>query len=169
MKFFNMNKITSFGQKRFIDKQSHNYLKGLLTKMNEQSVYVENENNFKSSFLKKLQVDSFTLTDGRCLIKRVPEEQQMQKETMLDVGKVQVVINNKNGEIIDYYKPVMTSWNKILNNISKYMKILSENFDNLDIVKRTRLNLNGLTETGLEKQKRLDEEFKKLESKIVKK
>ena len=63
----------------------------------------------------------------------------------------------------------MTSWNKILNNISKYMKILSENFDNLDIVKRTRLNLNGLTETGLEKQKRLDEEFKKLESKIVKK
>ena len=49
------------------------------------------------------------------------------------------------------------------------MKILSENFDNLDIVKRTRLNLNGLTETGLEKQKRLDEEFKKLESKIVKK
>lgn len=69
----------SFEQKRYLDKQTYGYLQELLPKINKQAVYVSNDTNYKSSFLKELQVDDFTLIDGRTLLKQVPQEEQLQK------------------------------------------------------------------------------------------
>lgn len=160
--------VISFGQKRYLDKQTYGYLKKLLPEMNKQAVYVANDINYKSSFLKELKVDNFTLIDGRMLLKQVPKNEQLQKETLIEFGKTQLVINNKDGEIIDYTKSALTPWNALLKNVSKYIKFIAEHFDNTDLVKRTRLNSNGLTEEGLIKQNKLDEEFTKLESSLLK-
>lgn len=158
---------TSFGQKRYLDKQTYGYLKELLPKMNKQAIYVSNDTNYKASYLKELKVDKFTLTDGRTLLKQVPQEEQLQKETLIEYGKTQLVINNKDGEIIDNNKPVLTSWKKLLGKVSEYMKLITENFDNTKMVKRTRLKLNGLTKEGRIKQNELDKEFAKKETELL--
>jgi len=157
-----------FGQKRYLDSQTYEYLKELLPRINKQAVYVSNDTNYKSSFLKELHVDDFTLIDGRTLLKRVPQDEQLQKETLIEVGKAQLVINNKNGEIIDEYKPIFESWHSLLDKLSKYLKLISENFENTALVKRTRLNSSGLTEKGRLKQNKLNEEFLKMEAELLK-
>lgn len=136
----------SFGQKRYLDSQTYGYLKELLPKMNKQAVYIANDTNYKSSVLKELRVDSFRLIDGRNLLKQVPKNEQLQKETLIELDLTQLVISNKDGEIIDDNKTIFTSWNKLLKKLSEKIKFISENFDNTDVVKRTRLSSSGLTE-----------------------
>ena len=159
----------SFGQKRYLDKQTYGYLKELLPKMNKQAVYVSNDTSYKSSFLKELQVDDFTLIDGRTLLKQVPQEEQLQKETLIEYGKTQLVISNKDGEIIDNNKSIFTSWKNLLDKVGDYIKLIAENFDNTKLVKRTRLNSNGLTKEGRIKQDKLNEEFTRLENVVLNK
>ena len=161
------NSNTSFGQKRYLDKKTYGYLCDLLPKMNKQTVYVSNDTNYKASFLKELKVDDFTLTDGRMFLKQMPENEQLQKQTLIDCGKSQLVINNNDGEIIDYYKPICTSWNKLLKKVSGYIKLIADNFENTALVKRTRLSSNGFTEEGQIKQTQLNDDFKKLEAEIL--
>ena len=158
---------TSFGQKRCLDKKTYGYLKELLPKMNKQAVYVSNDTNYKSSFLKELQVDDFTLIDGRALLKQVSQEEQMQKETLIEYGKTQLVISNKDGEIIDANTSIFTSWKNLLSKVADYIKLITENFDNTKLVKKTRLNSSGLTEEGRIKQNKLNDKFAKLESEIL--
>jgi len=150
-----------FEQKRYIDKKTYEQLRKLLPKINKQTTYVENDFNYKSSFLKELHVDDFTLIDGRTLLKQVPKDEQIQKETLIKFGKTQLVIDNKSGEIIDYYKPILKSWNTVLKTVSKNIEFIFNHFDNTNMVKRTMLNSNGLTEKGLIKQKKLNEDFAK--------
>lgn len=156
-----------FGSKKYLDKQTYGYLKELLPRINKQAVYVSNDTNYKSSFLKELHVDDFTLIDGRTLLKQVPENEQLQKETLIEIGRTQLVINNSNGEIIEYNKPVLTLWSRLLGKVSYYIKLVSENFENTALVKRTRLNSNGLTEKGRIEKEKLDVEFARLEKEIL--
>ena len=158
---------TTFGQKRYLNKETYGYLRELLPRINKQAVYVSNDTNYKSSFLKALQVDNFTLTDGRTLLRQVPKNEQLQKETLIDYGSSQLVISNKDGEIIECDKPLLTSWNKLLGKVSEYIKLISENFENTELVKRVRLNSSGLTENGQIKQNKLNEEFARLEEIIL--
>ena len=159
----------TFGKKRYLDKQTYGYLKEILPKINEQAVYVSNETNYKSSFLKELQVDDFILTDGRTLLKKVPENEQLQKETLIDCGSSRLVVSNKDGEIVCYSKPILTPWGKLMNKVSKYIKLISENFENRELVKRKRLNSNGFTEEGQIKQNKLNDEFNRLEKELLNK
>lgn len=62
---------------------------------------------------------------------------------------------------------MFVSWNKLLKKVSYYIKLISENFENTSLVKRTRLNDSGLTEKGRLKQNRLNEDFKRLENDIL--
>lgn len=117
--------------------------------------------------MKELHVDDFTLIDGRTLLKQVPENEQLQKETLIEIGRTQLVINNSNGEIIEYNKPVLTLWSRLLGKVSYYIKLVSENFENTALVKRTRLNSNGLTEKGRIEKEKLDVEFARLEKEIL--
>lgn len=158
----NSNNI-SLGQKRYLDKQAYEALKDLLPRINKQTVYASNDICYKSSFLNELKVDNFTLIDGRLLLKQVPQSEQLQKETLVEIGKTQLVISNKDGEIIDHNKPVLLPWNRLLKKVSHYIKLISENFENTSLVKRKMLNYNGLTEKGLANMHNLDNEFAKLE------
>ena len=151
----------SFGQKS-ISKKTFNQLGDILTKMNKQAVYVENGTNYKSSFLKELWYKDFILKDGRGLIYTVAKEKQLQKETLIDTCYTQVVIDNKTGKIVNSSKPFIIPWNKLLKNIEENIEFISKNFENKNLVKRIRLESDGFTPNGAQKQKRLNDEFRKL-------
>ena len=157
----------SFGQ-RSISKKTFNQLGDILTKMNKQAVYVENDTNYKSSFLKELWYKDFILRDGRGLISPVAKENQMQKETLIDTCYTQVVIDNKTGEIINSNKSFIIPWNKLLKNIAENIEFIFKNFENTNLVKRIRLESSGLTPNGVKKQQKLEDEFKKLKSQVLK-
>ena len=157
----------SFGQ-RSISKKTFNQLGDILTKMNKQAVYVENDTNYKSSFLKELWYKDFILRDGRGLISPVAKENQMQKETLIDTCYTQVVIDNKTGEIINSNKSFIIPWNKLLKNIAENIEFIFKNFENTNLVKRIRLGSSGLTPNGVKKQQKLEDEFKKLKSQVLK-
>lgn len=74
----------------------------------------------------------------------------MTKETLFTIGKTELVIDNKTGQIIDYYKPFLTRWGKIMKKIDKYLGIFKENFNNPDIVKKKRISIQGFTQAGVE-------------------
>lgn len=114
-----------------------------------------------------MKVDDFTLIDGRSFLKQVPQNEQLQHQTLIEVGRTQLVINNKDGEIIDNNKSVFISWNKILEKVSNYLKLILENFEKTALIKRIRLNSAGLTEKGIVKRNNLDNEFTRLEEKIL--
>ena len=56
----------------------------------------------------------------------------------------------------------------MLSKVADYIKLITENFDNTKLIKRTRLNSNGLTEEGRIEQNKLDEKFLKMEAKLLK-
>ena len=136
-------------------------MKKVITRMNKESRYANNEYSFEADVLKKLSAGNkgnganmrskAELIDGRCLLKNVADNEQMQKETLFNLGKTQLVIDNKTGRIIDYYKPFFKSWKKIFKDLDKYLNIFAQNFDNKEVVKQHRLSFSGFTKAGYEK------------------
>ena len=130
-------------------------MKKVITRMNKESRYANNEYSFDADVLKKLSAGNkrnrAELIDGRCLLKNVADNEQMQKETLFNLGKTQLVIDNKTGRIIDYYKPFFKSWKKIFKELDKYLNIFAQNFDNHDVVKQHRRSFSGFTKAGYEK------------------
>lgn len=145
-----------FSGRRFIDKQAYTNLADLLGKMNEKTAYVEDEFFYKSSFIKKLKIGDAFLVDTRGFIRQMPKDQQMHKETIFNTGKAQIIIKNKDGEVIGLDKPWYSSWNKIFKTFDEYLKSMLINFDNNAVVKQVRMNVSGLTDKGSQKQKELD-------------
>ena len=57
------------------------------------------------------------LIDGRDNYNKLSEAKEMFGTTFLTIGKMELLINNKSGEIIAYSKPFLKTWNNILKNI----------------------------------------------------
>ena len=116
MKIYPMQQNLSFESRkqRFINSESHKQLGQILNKMDDETVYNCNDYSFKSTRTKRLSLVNHTgnveLIDSRTKIGKIPTENQMQGETLLTIGKTELVIDNKTGEIIDYHKPFFTCW-----------------------------------------------------------
>ncbi len=138
-------------KKRSLNPNQMDTVRTLLTQMNQETEVKRNEYTFNSTVTKSLQYkDKATFIDGRMIFEKVPAEKQMTKETLFTIGKTQLVIDNKTGQIIDYYKPFLTRWSKIISNIDKYLKIFKENFNNPNIVKKKKITMEGFTQAGYE-------------------
>ena len=143
---------TSFEAKhRFLNKNQMADIKTLLTKMNEESVYSQTDNIFfASNITKKLCIGKdIEFIDDRMLTKPIPKDKQMFAQTLFTIGKTELVIDNKTGEILDYNKPFFKTWKNIMNQISHYLKMFNENYENPEIVKPVKFSINGMTEYGL--------------------
>ena len=137
---------------RTITQPMLNNIKTVLTRMNEKTKYADDGYSFATEILKRLTIgDKAEFIDGRCFINKVAPDKQMQKHTLFTMGKTQLVINNKSGEIVDYYKPFYKPWKKVMKNLEKYLQIFSDNFDNPQIVTQHRLSFSGFTKAGLQK------------------
>lgn len=151
MKIQQIQPNTSFEAKqRFLNKNQMADVKTLLTKMNSEAVcYKSDDIFFSSTIAKKLCIGKdVEFIDDRGLRKPVSEDKQMVKQTLFTIGKTELVIDNESGEILDYNKPFFKTWKSIMNQISHYLKMLKENYENPDVVKVVDISINGMTEYG---------------------
>ena len=157
MKVQPITKQLTFEKKqRFIDTNTRDQLKNILTKMNnETKKYDINEYIFETTVTKRLVSTknqlgkTLELTDDRlfCWLEKPPIK-QLTSNTLLSIGKTELVICNETGEIIDYYKPFFTTWKNIMKRISESISIFDKNFDNPNVVQKKKLSVSGYTEKG---------------------
>ena len=144
-------------QKRFIDTDSQYYLEKLLRKMDEETVYKSNEYSFESSRVTRLTMcdtknacDKAELVDTRKFIGKVPEKNTLDKETLLTIGKTQLVIKNSNGEIIDYHKPFFKPWKKVIKQARETIQAFLNLYHTPEMVMKHEFSVKGFTKKGFE-------------------
>lgn len=153
---FQTNPTFQAKKRRFIDMESHEQLSGILNKMNNEAEYHSGEHYFKSTTTNRLNLyddkkqEKVELIDTRKFLSKQPEHKQMTSNTLLTVGKTELVIKNKTGEIIDYYKPFFKSWKSVMNSIKQVLLMMNASFYNSDVVKKHRLGVEGFTKKGME-------------------
>ena len=143
-------------KKRFITPKMKEDIKYLLTKMNSEVVESGNENYFKSTFTKSLKYkDEAEFIDGRIFVGRVPNDKQMQRESLVTIGKTQLVIDNSTGEIIDYKKPFFKTWSSVMEQLDHFLTFFRVNYNYANRVTKKRLTMQGFTQKGWEKMCKL--------------
>ena len=157
MKVQAINRNTNFmGEKRrFIDKESRNQLTQILQKMDDETIYKSNEYSFDSTRTKRLSLfeqnkQIAELIDFRIFLNKIPQQRQSEGNTGLTIGKTELVIENKTGEIIDYYKPFYKCWKNIMKQINETLTTFNVLFNNPKAVKKNKLTVSGFTKKGFE-------------------
>ena len=141
--------------KHYINAESYKQLEQILHQMDNETVYKSNEYSFQSTKTTRLSLmDNKTkkaeLIDTRNKLDKIPTEKQMQGNTLLTIGKTELVIDNKSGEIIDYYKPFFTCWKNVLKKIQTTLGAINSSYNNSNIVKKHKLTVEGFTKKGFE-------------------
>ena len=157
MKVQAINQNTNFmaHKRRFLDNESRNQLAQILQKMDDETIYKSNEYSFESTRTKRLSLfngrkSTAELTDSRIFLDKIPPEKQTGGNTCLTIGKTELVIENKTGEIIDYYKPFYKCWKNIMKQINKTLTSFNVSFNNPTAVKKHKLSISGFTKKGFE-------------------
>lgn len=142
---------------RYIDIESHEQLVQILRKMDSETVYKSNDFSFSSTWTTRLELFNHVknekraeLIDTRKSMKKYPEGKDLFKETCLTIGKTQLVIDNKTGKIIDWYKPLLISWKNILNKINITLIAINASYHNPKIVKKHKFSIEGFTQKGFD-------------------
>ena len=97
---FNANKTT-----RRLDYESYEQLEQILTKMDKETLYKQDEYSFESTRTKRLSLydhknrEIAELIDSRQILVPIENRNQMFDNTCLTIGKVQLVIENKTGKL----------------------------------------------------------------------
>ncbi|MBQ4114130.1 hypothetical protein IJD34_01860 [bacterium] len=159
MKIQNIQPNLNFEAKktRYIDVESHEQLMQILRKMDGETEFKENEYKFESTRTTRLELINpnknkklAELIDGRRNLKKFPEGKDLIKETCLTIGKTELVIDNKTGKIIDYYKPFLKTWKKILKEINITLIMINASYYNSKHVIKHKFGIDGLTKKGAE-------------------
>lgn len=143
-------------KRRFIELQSQRELGMLLRKMDEETVYKANEYSFESTRTKRLDLfdnnknQRAELIDTRMNLKKYPKNKEFEKETLLTIGKTELVINNGTGQIVDYYKPFWISWTKVMDKVKSVLTDFNKNYNNPQLVKKNKFSIKGYTKKGYE-------------------
>lgn len=149
------------GKQRFITHAMQDNINILMDKMNEGTEYHSDGLNFVTTIFKEISTKDkkVRFQDGRIYFGDKLKRKSLKKEALLTIGKTELVIDNKTGEIIDYYKPFFTTWKSIMKKIEKYLNFFRENFDNSEVVEQRKLTVSGFTKKGFER-------FEKLKAKL---
>ena len=149
-------------QKRFIDTDAQYQLETLLRTMDEEAVYKANDYHFESSRVTRLTLcdtknsaDKAELVDGRRFLGKIPEKNQLDGNTCLTIGKTELVINNRNGEIIDYYKPFFKPWNKVVKQAGETIRYFLNLYHTPEKVMKHKFSVEGFTKKGFEALEKL--------------
>lgn len=145
-------------KKRYIDLESKKQLTQILRKMDSETVYQSDGATFESTRTSRLELFSHDknkktaeLVDTRRNLDKIPEGYDMIKETLLTIGKTELVIDNKSGEIIDWNKPFFSSWKGIMKKISDTLITINATYHQPEYVKKHYFAIEGLTKKGYNK------------------
>ena len=153
MKVNNIQSTSFDSKQRFITPEMKKDVTFLLDKMNEKTTYTSNGDFFRTSIFKAIsdKKGNVQFQDGRIYFGDKLERKDLKGEVLFTIGKTELVIDNQTGEIIDYYKPFYTTWNRVMKKIGTHLKFFITNFDSNELVKHKTLHMPGLTEKGWEK------------------
>lgn len=132
--FKNYKANTAFCSKqRFLTSKMYKDLKTILTKMYADTKY------------------KATLCDDRILINKVPKEEQMHRQSRIKLGKIELTIENKSGEIVSNNKPFYESWLKVMKKLGEALTMFKEHYNDENYITKSVLGIKGFTEKEFEK------------------
>ena len=144
-------------KKRFIDLESQEQLTQILRKMDKETEYKENEFTFSHSKTTRLELFNHDknqklaeLVDARRNMKKLPEGKDIFGTTSLTIGKVQLAIDNKSGEILAWWKPFFSTWNGVMKKINDVLITINAAYHKPELVKKHKFGLEGFTKKGAE-------------------
>lgn len=143
----------NFQGKKFLSKTSLLNLKTILHNMNSETVYEGRERTFSSTLVTRvgLKKQPVSISDQRLLMRPVNNKSnQMRGNALLSIGRIKLVIDNSTGEIVKSEKPFYKPWFVVLKSLETALNTISSNFDNADIVTKSRLTISGFTQKGVE-------------------
>ena len=152
---FNANKTT-----RRLDYESHELLEKLLETMDKETEFKSNKYAYESTKTRRITLhdskkrEIAELIDTRQNLAQINTGNQMFDNTCLTIGKVELVIENKTGKIIDYYKPFLKTWNSIMKKIGETLLDFNNGFYT-NMVQKHRYTTKGLYPKGKELAKKL--------------
>lgn len=142
---------------RYIDKESHEQLVQILRKMDKETVYKSNEYTFESTRTTRVELFNHDtnkkyaeLVDTRRNLDKIPEGKDLFKQSLLTIGKINLVIDNKTGKITDFCKPFFTSWNKVFKQVRNTLVMINATYHNSWNVKKHQFSISGFTKKGFE-------------------
>ena len=144
-------------KRRFIDLEAHEQLTQILRKMDKDTEYKENEFTFSHAKTTRLELFNHDkneklaeLVDARKNLKKLPEGKDMFGTTSLTIGKIQLAIDNKSGEILAWNKPFFSTWNNIMKKINNVLITINVTYHDSWQVKKHKFGLEGFTKKGAE-------------------
>lgn len=141
------------GNPHFISKEAHNDLAVVLENLNHRTVAKFNGGTFYSEIPNALKMNKdTTFYDKRLMI--APTNKQKVGESQLLIGNLDILINNKTGEIVKCHKPFFTRWKSVLKKVENTLKIFKEELDNPNVVKKHITRVCGLTKDGVKRLNR---------------
>ena len=143
-------------KRRYIDIDSLKNLRHILRKMDEDTTYKEQGGTFESTkttrieYFDRYKEKQAELIDSRGNLKRLDEGRDMYQETILKVGKTQVAIDNRTGEIKSWEKPFFSTWSGVLKKIRYALIDFDVMYHQAARVKKHRFSIEGFTKKGYE-------------------
>lgn len=144
-------------KKRFIDLESHEQLIQILRKMDKETEYEENGYSFAHTKTTRLELINHDkgetlaeLVDARHNLKKLPEGKDIFGTTSLTIGKVQLAIDNKSGEILAWNKPFLSTWRGIMKKINDVLIMINTSYHLSGHVRKHQLSIEGFTKKGAE-------------------
>lgn len=157
MQVYKIQSSSFEARQKFITPEMKANMQYLLEYMNEKTKYSSNGNCFKTTIYKALINDkgNVKFQDGRMYLGDKLKRKELKGEALLTIGKTELVIDNKTGEIIDYYKPFYKTWKGIMKKIGKYLEFFKNNLNDEKLVIQKKITMQGFTEQGLKKFRQL--------------
>ena len=151
VKSIDNNFQSSFLGNKFLNEKSISHVKSILHRMNADTIYTSTEKTFSSKIISKVGLNdkSVSVVDERFLLRPVDYNRQMQGRSLLSIGKIDLEIDNTNGEIIKNSKPFFIPWFMVLKPLEKALKTIRMNFNNASVVTKTTLEIGGFTQKGV--------------------
>ena len=118
-------------------------VEGKLDKPFADAIKVRNEETDKNEKIAEL-------VDARKNLKKLPEGKDMFGTTSLTIGKVQLAIDNKSGEILAWWKPFFSTWRGIMKKINDVLITINASYHNSWQVKKHKFGIEGFTKKGAE-------------------
>lgn len=139
-------------KKRLIPPQIHNDLQTILTRMNGETKANISEHTFNAQILTRLSIaDKASLYDERLYMAQVPAKKQMIRNVTVKLKKIILTIDNQSGEIINYKKPIFTTWSNVMKKLEEVFATFKDHYNDPNIVKKRRIEISGFTTKGYKK------------------
>ena len=87
--------------------------------------------------------------DKRYYMMPAPSDKQIVGSSELALGKINLLINNRTGEVIKCRKPFLTRWEKVLKKAESALKTFKEELDNSNVVEKQIVKVSGMTKDGI--------------------